>query len=112
MDKVTISDLSKHEGKEVELRGWVYNTRSIGKIWFIILRDGTGLLQGVVVKGEASTDAFLLEQKLSQEDSVIITGLVKKEPRSVGGFELGIKEIIIINHHISVGYRTHAMDLS
>ena len=49
MDKVTISDLSKHEGKEVELRGWVYNTRSIGKIWFIILRDGTGLLQGVVV---------------------------------------------------------------
>ena len=113
MDKVTISDLSKHEGKEVELRGWVYNTRSIGKIWFIILRDGTGLLQGVVVKGEASTDAFLLEQKLSQEDSVIITGLVKKEPRSVGGFELGIKEIIIINHvteEYPISHKEHGAD--
>ena len=98
MDKVTIKDLSNYEGKEIELKGWVYNTRSIGKIWFIIFRDGTGLLQGVVVKGEASEEAFALEQKLNQEDSVIITGLVKKEPRSVGGYELGIKDIIVVNH--------------
>ena len=98
MDKITIKDLSIYEGKEIELRGWVYNTRSIGKIWFIIFRDGTGLLQGVVVKGEASEEAFALEQKLNQEDSVIITGLVKKEPRSVGGYELGIKDIIVVNH--------------
>ena len=98
MDKITIKDLSNYEGKEIELRGWVYNTRSIGKIWFIIFRDGTGLLQGVVVKGEASEEAFALEQKLNQEDSVIITGLVKKEPRSVGGYELGIKDIIVVNH--------------
>lgn len=98
MDKITIKELSNYEGKEIELRGWVYNTRSIGKIWFIIFRDGTGLLQGVVVKGEASEEAFALEQKLNQEDSVIITGLVKKEPRSVGGYELGIKDIIVVNH--------------
>ena len=98
MDKITIKDLSSFEGKEIELRGWVYNTRSIGKIWFIIFRDGTGLVQGVVVKGEASEDAFALEQKLNQEDSVIITGFVKKEPRSVGGYELGIKDITVVNH--------------
>jgi len=98
MNTVKIKDLSYYDGQEVELRGWVYNTRSIGKIWFIILRDGTGLLQGVVVKGEASDEAFQLEQKLNQEDSVILNGIVKKEPRSIGGFELAIKEIIIVNH--------------
>ena len=38
-------------GKEVTINGWVYSIRNIGKIWFLILRDGTGLLQGVVVKG-------------------------------------------------------------
>ena len=98
MKAVTINQLSEYEGKDVELRGWVYNIRSIGKIWFIIFRDGTGLLQGVVVKGEASDESFALEQKLHQEDSVIITGTVRKESRSVGGYELGIKEIKVVNH--------------
>ena len=48
--KTTIAQLKEHEGKEVSLNGWVYNMRSIGKIWFLILRDGTGLVQCVVVK--------------------------------------------------------------
>jgi len=98
MKAVTINQLSEYEGKDVELRGWVYNIRSIGKIWFIIFRDGTGLLQGVVVKGEATDESFALEQELHQEDSVIITGTVRKESRSVGGYELGIKEIKVVNH--------------
>ena len=98
MKTVTINQLSKYENQEVELKGWVYNIRNIGKIWFIIFRDGTGLLQGVVVKGEATDETFALEQELSQEDSVIVKGIVRKEVRSVGGFELGIKEIIVINH--------------
>ena len=48
----TIAQLKDHEGKEVSLNGWVYNMRSIGKIWFLILRDGTGLVQCVVVNAE------------------------------------------------------------
>ena len=51
MKVVNIKDLDQFANQEVELKGWVYNIRSIGKIWFVILRDGTGLLQGVVVKG-------------------------------------------------------------
>ena len=97
MKSILISELNKYEGKTVELKGWVYNTRSIGKIWFIIFRDGTGLLQGVVVKGEASDDTFALEQQLNKEDSVIINGIVRKEPRSIGGFELGINTITLVN---------------
>jgi asparaginyl-tRNA synthetase len=98
MKNVKIKDLLNYDGQEVQLQGWVYNTRSIGKIWFIIFRDGTGLLQGVVVKGEASEEAFDLEQKLNQEDSVIISGLVRKEPRSIGGVEIGIRDIDVVNH--------------
>lgn len=98
MKLVNIKDLEQFENQEVELRGWVYNIRSIGKIWFVILRDGTGLLQGVVVKGEASDKTFLLEHELNKEDSIIINGTVRKEPRSVGGYELGVKEIKVVNH--------------
>ena len=98
MDTVTIQSLSAYEGQDVQLKGWVYNTRSIGKIWFVILRDGTGLLQGVVVKGEATDETFAMEQDLNQEDAVIITGRVRKESRSVGGYELGIREIRVVSH--------------
>ena len=98
MKLVNIKDLEQFENQEVELKGWVYNIRSIGKIWFVILRDGTGLLQGVVVKGEASDKTFLLEHELNQEDSIIINGTVRKEPRSVGGYELGVKDIEVVNH--------------
>ena len=97
MDYVKISELKNYEGKRVQLKGWVYNTRSIGKIWFIIFRDGSGLLQGVVVEGEATDSTFKLGQELNQEDSVIINGIVREETRSVGGYELSIREIKIVN---------------
>ena len=113
MKAVTINKLSEYEGKAVELRGWVYNIRSIGKIWFIIFRDGTGLLQGVVVKGEATDESFALEKELHQEDSVIITGTVRKESRSVGGYEVGIKEIKVVNHvteEFPISHKEHGAD--
>ena len=98
METVTIKNLKDFEGQEVKINGWVYNRRSIGKVWFLILRDGTGLLQCVVVDGECDLESFQLEQNLNQEDSVSVTGVVKKEPRAVGGFELGVKNIDVINH--------------
>ena len=103
MNVVTINELGNFDGQDVQLRGWVYNTRSIGKIWFLIFRDGTGLLQCVVAKDEATDKSFAMEQNLNQEDSIIITGTVRKEPRSIGGYELGIKEITII-HQVSEDY--------
>ena len=98
METVIIKNLGKYSGEEVKINGWVYNTRNVGKIWFLILRDGSGLLQCVVVDGECDSESFNLEQDLNQEDSVTITGLVKKEPRAVGGFELSVKTISIVNH--------------
>ena len=98
MKTVTINKLGQFLDQNVELKGWVYNRRSVGKIWFLILRDGTGLLQCVVVDGESDADTFNLEQHLNQEDSVFVTGKVKKEPRAVGGYELGVKKISVVNH--------------
>ena len=98
MTTVTIEKLDQYVDQDVEIKGWVYNRRSIGKIWFLILRDGTGLLQCVIVDGECDSETFNLEQQLNQEDSVIVTGRVKKEPRAVGGYELGVKQVSVVNH--------------
>ena len=98
MKTVTIKKLDQYVNQDVEIKGWVYNRRSVGKIWFLILRDGTGLLQCVIVDGECDSETFSLEQQLNQEDSVIVTGRVKKEPRAVGGYELGVKQVSVVNH--------------
>ncbi len=113
MVTTTIKDLYNFDAQEVEIKGWVYNIRSVGKIWFIILRDGTGLLQCVVVNGEASNESFALEQTLNQEDSIIINGIVRKEPRSIGGYELGVREIIVVNHvteEFPISPKDHGVD--
>lgn len=102
MEKIFIKDLKKHDGNEVTLNGWVYNVRSIGKIWFLILRDGTGMLQCVVVKNDVDEETFKKEELLTQESSVTITGIVRLEKRAVGGVELGVKSIEI--HQIADEY--------
>ncbi|MEE9571597.1 MAG: asparagine--tRNA ligase [Candidatus Neomarinimicrobiota bacterium] len=93
--KIFIKDLKKYDGKEVTLNGWVYNVRSIGKIWFLILRDGTGMLQCIVAKSDVDADTFKKEKSLTQESSVTISGIVRLEKRAIGGVELGVKSIEI-----------------
>ncbi len=95
--QVYISDLSKHVGKSVTLKGWLYHRRSSGKVKFLILRDGTGYLQCVVFKGNVSTEVFENAEKLTQESSFEITGAVKLEPRAVGGYELDAVDVKIIS---------------
>ena len=93
MQHIYISNIADYEGQEVTLHGWVYNIRSIGKIWFMIFRDGTGLIQCVVVRSEVDQAIFELEAKLTQESSVSVTGIVRKDDRSSGGYELAVKSI-------------------
>ena len=95
MEKIFVKDLKKHDGNEVTLNGWIYNVRSIGKIWFLILRDGTGMLQCVVVKNDVDEETFNKEELLTQESSVTVTGIVRLEERAIGGVELGVKSIEI-----------------
>jgi len=87
LDWVLIKNLKHHVGKEVEIRGWLYNQRSTGKIRFLILRDGTGTVQCVLVKDE-NTDLFNNTGDITQESSLILTGTVREEPRSPLGVEI------------------------
>lgn len=100
--RVYISDLKDHVGKTVTLNGWVYNHRSSGKIKFLLLRDGTGICQCVYFRGECDEKAFEEFEKLSQETCVKVTGVVREEKRSPGGFELSARELEI--HSGSVDY--------
>ena len=102
MKKRFLSDISDVDGKEATFDGWVYNTRSIGKIWFLILRDGTGMTQCVVSSDETSDNVFDLENTLTQETSITVTGIVKKEPRSIGGYEILVKNIVV--HQLAQDY--------
>ncbi|MCC6276925.1 MAG: asparagine--tRNA ligase [Oligoflexia bacterium] len=102
MNRVYISDLSQHVGQTVELRGWVYNTRSSGKIKFLLLRDGTGVCQCVYFKGDCNPESFEAFEKLTQESCVYVTGTVKEEKRSPGGYELSAKNLTI--HSIAAEY--------
>ena len=99
---VTILNLGEYVEKTVTINGWVYNKRTSGKIWFLLLRDGTGLTQCVVVKSEVETEIFELKNTITQESSVTITGTVRKDDRSVGGFEIGVESIKI--HQIADEY--------
>ena len=96
MSRIYIEDLKSHVGEEVTLRGWLYHKRSGGKIRFIVLRDGTGLMQGVLVKGNIPEEAFAAFDQLTQESSLTVTGKIKKEDRSPGGYEMEVSNIAII----------------
>jgi asparaginyl-tRNA synthetase len=91
---VDIASLAHHTGQTVTLRGWVYHLRSSGKVRFLVLRDGSGLAQGVLVKGRLPEDDFQQFERLTLESSVMLEGLVRAEPRAPGGYELEVTRVI------------------
>jgi asparaginyl-tRNA synthetase len=91
-----IKDLRSRAGETVELRGWVYNTRSGGKIRFLILRDGTGYLQCVAGANDITPEEFDLLGRIDQESSVIVTGIPREDKRAPGGVELTLKSLKLV----------------
>ncbi len=91
--QTTIKHLGEQVDKTVTLKGWVYNTRASGKIAFVIVRDGTGLCQCVVEKNDATAAFYDEVKRLTQESSLEITGVVRREERSVGGYELRVSRM-------------------
>ena len=93
-----IAELKQYMGKEVQIKGWLYNIRSKGKIAFLQLRDGTGRIQGVAVSGECKGSAFKLIDTLKMEASVAVTGLAREDLRAPSGVELTIHDIAVIQN--------------
>lgn len=96
MKWVYIEDISIYKDQEVEIRGWVFNKRSSGKVRFLVVRDGTGILQGTIFSTEKDSPLFEKFDVLTQESSLILRGCVREDKRAPGGFELTIKEIEIL----------------
>ncbi|MBI2816306.1 MAG: asparagine--tRNA ligase [Acidobacteria bacterium] len=93
---VSIENISKWDGQEVTIRGWLYNMRESGKLLFPIFRDGTGLLQGVVVKSAVSPEVFARARELTHESSVIVSGKVRADKRAPGGYEMDVIDVQVV----------------
>jgi asparaginyl-tRNA synthetase len=102
MQKVYISDIAKHENQTVTIRGWLYNKRSSGKLWFLLVRDGTGVIQAVVSKADVPEAVFQSCEGLTQESSLSVTGKVAADKRSPIGFELQVNDVAV--HQIAQDY--------
>lgn len=112
MEKIFIQDLGKYVGQEISIPGWLYNKRSSGKIKFIILRDGTGYLQCVYFKGNVTEEVFDMADKVTQESSIIVTGIVKEEKRAPGGYELDATGIKVMSeaHEYPITPKEHGIE--
>jgi asparaginyl-tRNA synthetase len=92
-----INQLADHVGKEVTLKGWLYNLRSSGKILFPQLRDGTGLVQGVVLKNAVTPEVWEALKGLGQESALTVKGTVRADARAPGGYEIDVVDAEVID---------------
>lgn len=96
---VLIENIAGYEGQEVTLKGWLYNKTGKGKLLFLKVRDGSGLIQCVAFQADLSEEVFDIAKRIPQESSLIVTGIVRKDERAPGfpgGYEIGIKNIEIV----------------
>ena len=109
---VSIADLHRHAGQEVTLQGWLHNSRRSGKVLFLIVRDGTGLCQCVVERGEDTEPFFETARRLTQESSLRVTGAARAEPRSVGGHELKVTALEVVHQaeEYPISPKPHGVD--
>jgi len=96
MGHTYIEDISDFVNEEVEIRGWVYNKRSSGKIRFLMVRDGTGIIQGVATEDDTEPESFSVLEDLNQESSVIVKGKVREDSRAPIGYELTIGSVEVV----------------
>src|SRR5438045_2492651 len=100
MNRIRIEDAGKHVGEEVTLHGWIHNKRSSGKIQFLIVRDGSGYIQGVLVRNTVSPEIYAAAETLTHESSVIVTGKIREDSRAPGGYEIdltGVEPVQVVS---------------
>jgi asparaginyl-tRNA synthetase len=95
-ERAYVETIGQHEGREVELAGWLYNKTDKGKLQFLMVRDGTGIIQAVVFQDDVATETFEAAQQVTQESSMIVKGTVKADKRAPGGYELSVSELEIV----------------
>jgi asparaginyl-tRNA synthetase len=109
---VYIDDIAAHEGEEVTLKGWLYNKTDKGKLQFLLVRDGTGIIQAVVFEDDVPPEAFEAAKTVTQESSLIVTGAVRADRRAPGGYELAVNnlEIVQLAEDYPITPKEHGVD--
>ena len=109
---IEIKQLGEHVGEEVTVTGWVEATRGHGKVSFTVVRDGTGIVQGVLVKSQVDEAVWEAQQGLTQESLVSLTGEVKADDRAPGGYELGLThvELLSLAEEYPIQPKEHGVD--
>jgi asparaginyl-tRNA synthetase len=109
---VYIEDIGRHEGEDVTIKGWLHTRRSSGKIHFLILRDGSGFIQGVMSKAAVGDEMFTVADHLSQETSVIVTGTARADKRAPSGYEIDVKHLEVVgeSHDFPITPKEHGVD--
>lgn len=102
LNTTLICRIQEHANQSVTLNGWVYNSRRSGKIGFLLLRDGTGTIQCIIVKNDVGEDQFESFKSLTQESSLSVSGTVVENERAPGGFEIQVNTLTI--HQVSEEY--------
>lgn len=95
-EHVLIQDISNFVGKPVTIKGWLADRTDKGKLQFLRVRDGSGTIQAVVFQKDVSPEAFDGAKSLTQESSLIVTGVPRAEPRAPGGFELSVQDVTVV----------------
>ncbi|HLG13665.1 MAG TPA: asparagine--tRNA ligase [Blastocatellia bacterium] len=96
MKQTYIRDVAAHAGEEVTIKGWLYNIRSSGKLIFPQIRDGSGIIQGVVFKKHVSEKVWSDCERLTQESSIIVRGTVRADERAPGGYEMDVTDVQVL----------------
>ncbi|MCL4368882.1 MAG: asparagine--tRNA ligase [Actinobacteria bacterium] len=96
MPKAYIENIANFVDQEVTLQGWLYNKRSSGKIQFLLVRDGSGMIQCVVSRADVSPDAWQAGEALTQESSLEVSGRVRADKRAPGGYELTATDLKVV----------------
>lgn len=109
---VSVRELKSHEGETVTVQGWLYNRRSSKKIHFLLVRDGTGIVQSILAKAAAPEELFESAGQLAQETSLAVTGEVKVDERAPGGVELKVTGVEVFgeSEEYPLGKQDHGAD--
>lgn len=95
MNQTYIRDVSNHTNEEITIKGWLYNIRSSGKLMFPQIRDGSGIIQGVVSKRDVSEKVWNDFASLTQESSITVRGRAREHPKQPGVYELDVIDLEI-----------------
>jgi len=112
MAQTYINEIGRHLGEQVTIKGWLYNKRSSGKLGFLEIRDGSGLIQGVVSKKEVDEATWERVEQVTQESSVIVTGAPREHPKRPGVYELDISglEIVQLTQDYPISPKEHGVE--